>query len=110
MFEHGTATPISLDVTTLFIVATCVTALLGEDAQTRMHPEPGSEGRIEHLHEYAPNISFNPFVEHGDEKGAPLVWPHRSIGDQVWRGPPFNDRNELDEASSGFIAQKAVDL
>jgi diguanylate cyclase (GGDEF)-like protein len=29
MFEHGTATPISLDVTTLFIVATCVTALLG---------------------------------------------------------------------------------
>jgi diguanylate cyclase (GGDEF)-like protein len=29
MFEHGIATPISLDVTTLFIVATCVTALLG---------------------------------------------------------------------------------
>jgi diguanylate cyclase (GGDEF)-like protein len=29
MFEHGTATPIALDVTTLFIVATCVTALLG---------------------------------------------------------------------------------
>ena len=29
MFEHGITTPISLDVTTLFIVATCVTALLG---------------------------------------------------------------------------------
>jgi diguanylate cyclase (GGDEF)-like protein len=29
MFEHGTAAPIALDVTTLFIVATCVTALLG---------------------------------------------------------------------------------
>jgi diguanylate cyclase (GGDEF)-like protein len=29
MVEHGIATPISLDVTTLFIVATCVTALLG---------------------------------------------------------------------------------
>jgi diguanylate cyclase (GGDEF)-like protein len=29
MFEPGIATPISLDVTTLFIVATCVTALLG---------------------------------------------------------------------------------
>jgi diguanylate cyclase (GGDEF)-like protein len=29
MFEHGIATPIALDVTTLFIVATCVTALLG---------------------------------------------------------------------------------
>jgi diguanylate cyclase (GGDEF)-like protein len=29
MFEHGTATPIPLDVTTLFIAATCVTALLG---------------------------------------------------------------------------------
>ena len=29
MFEHGTAAPRRLDVTTLFIVATCVTALLG---------------------------------------------------------------------------------
>src|ERR1700682_2090016 len=29
MFEQGTATTISLDVGTLFIVATCVTALLG---------------------------------------------------------------------------------
>jgi diguanylate cyclase (GGDEF)-like protein len=29
MFEHGTAAPIALDVTTLFIAATCVTALLG---------------------------------------------------------------------------------
>ena len=29
MFEHGTAAPIALDVTTLFIVAACVTALLG---------------------------------------------------------------------------------
>jgi diguanylate cyclase (GGDEF)-like protein len=29
MLEHGTAAPIALDVTTLFIVATCVTALLG---------------------------------------------------------------------------------
>jgi diguanylate cyclase (GGDEF)-like protein len=29
MFEHGTASTISLDVTTLFIVATCITALLG---------------------------------------------------------------------------------
>jgi diguanylate cyclase (GGDEF)-like protein len=29
MFEHGAAAPIVLDVTTLFIVATCVTALLG---------------------------------------------------------------------------------
>src|SRR5712672_698131 len=29
MFEHGTATPIALDIPTLFIVATCVTALLG---------------------------------------------------------------------------------
>src|ERR1700759_5195933 len=29
MFEHGIATPITLDVTTLFIVATCITALLG---------------------------------------------------------------------------------
>ena len=29
MFEHGTATPIALDVTTLFVVATCITALLG---------------------------------------------------------------------------------
>jgi diguanylate cyclase (GGDEF)-like protein len=29
MFEHGTATAIPLDVTTLFIVSTCVTALLG---------------------------------------------------------------------------------
>src|ERR1700693_3859014 len=29
MLDHGSATPFSLDVTTLFIVATCVTALLG---------------------------------------------------------------------------------
>jgi len=29
MLEHGTATQISLDVTTLFVVAACVTALLG---------------------------------------------------------------------------------
>src|ERR1700687_4782791 len=29
MFAHGTATMITLDVGTLFIVATCVTALLG---------------------------------------------------------------------------------
>ena len=29
MFEHGSATPIPLDVTTLFNVATCLTALLG---------------------------------------------------------------------------------
>jgi diguanylate cyclase (GGDEF)-like protein len=29
MLEHGTAAPVALDVTTLFIAATCVTALLG---------------------------------------------------------------------------------
>jgi diguanylate cyclase (GGDEF)-like protein len=29
MYEHGTATAISLDITTLLIVATCITALLG---------------------------------------------------------------------------------
>jgi len=29
MIDHGSATPFTLDVTTLFIVATCVTALLG---------------------------------------------------------------------------------
>ena len=43
MFEHGTATPIPLDVTTLFIVSTCVTALLGLNAQEVSRRPPARE-------------------------------------------------------------------
>ena len=44
----------------------CATARAAKDAQRRFNAHPCTQRLIEYLHEYATNVSLNPFIKHVD--------------------------------------------
>ncbi len=95
-----------------------VPAGLGEDAHRRRPADPGSQGRVKHLNEDAAHVPSHPFIENLDQKSPELLRCNRAIRHSVslleTRDAvlvhPLDDRNELNEARSGLVAQEVFEL
>jgi hypothetical protein len=85
------------------------------DADPGRHAQVLAEQVVEGLHEHLSDVAADPGVEDGEEEAPERRSRHAPLGE---RGPalrarrvrPLDDRDELQEARAGLVAQEAVDV